>query len=82
MSDLNEKRWAVISFRGVEASGLTYDAAMDLRRNLDIDKVYGLCIVTDEAAQREANQVALKNAPPAAPPPDVRKASDPPRGSR
>lgn len=55
MSELQEKRWAVISGRGVEASGLTYDEALKLRRRLDGEKVFGLCIVSDEAAERDAH---------------------------
>ena len=54
MSELNEAHWAVISERGVEASGLSYDDAVILRRELDGEKIYGLCIVTDEAAERDA----------------------------
>jgi hypothetical protein len=53
MSELKQQRWAVISERGVEASGLSYEDAVRLRRSLDGEKVYGLCIVTDEAARRE-----------------------------
>ena len=56
MSELNEEQWAVISERGVEATGLSYDAAVSLRRKLDDEKVYGLCIVTAQAAEREAQQ--------------------------
>jgi hypothetical protein len=55
MSELQEKRWAVISGRGVEASGLTYDEALKLLRQLDGEKVYGLCIVSNEAAARDAH---------------------------
>ncbi|HEY0546450.1 MAG TPA: hypothetical protein VGC91_13820 [Pyrinomonadaceae bacterium] len=54
MSELSEEHWAVISGRGVEASGLSYDAAVILMRELDGEKIYGLCIVTDEAAGRDA----------------------------
>lgn len=53
MSELNEAHWAVISERGVEASGLSYDDAVRLRRELDGEKIYGLCIVTDKAAARD-----------------------------
>jgi hypothetical protein len=57
MSELNEEHWAVISERGVEASGLSYDDAVILRRELDGEKIYGLCIVTDEAAERDDARV-------------------------
>lgn len=60
MSEMNEQRWAVISARGVETSGMTYDEALVLMRRLDREKVYGLCIVSVEAAQREANQIASR----------------------
>jgi hypothetical protein len=53
MSELNENVWAVISKRGVEATGVSYEAALALRRALDSAKVYGLCIVTIHAAERE-----------------------------
>ena len=57
MSELSEQHWAVISQRGVEASGLTYDDAVILRRELEGKKIYGLCIVTDEAAERDGASV-------------------------
>jgi hypothetical protein len=59
MSELNEKRWAVISERGVEASELIYDDALKLSRKLGSEKVHSLCIVTSEAAQRDAHQSAI-----------------------
>ena len=52
MGELDEPRWAVISERGGEASGLTYDEALQLLRKLMQEKVYGTCIVTNEAANR------------------------------
>ena len=54
MSELLEKRWAVISERGVEATAMPYDDALKLLRRLQSEKVYGLCIVTNEAAERDA----------------------------
>jgi hypothetical protein len=51
MSELSEKHWAVISERGCEASGLSYNEALELRSQLTSEKVYGLCIVTDRAAR-------------------------------
>ena len=59
MSELDEKIWAVVSERGVEASALTYAAALDLRRSLEAEKINGLCVVTDPAARREAHQMTL-----------------------
>jgi len=59
MSELDEQIWAVVSERGVEASALTYAAALDLRRTLEAEKINGLCVVTDPAARREAQQLTL-----------------------
>jgi hypothetical protein len=55
MSELNERLWAVLSERGREASGLTYEEAAVLVRELRAGganggKVSGLCIITDRAA--------------------------------
>ncbi|MBV9210443.1 MAG: hypothetical protein JOZ52_07430 [Acidobacteria bacterium] len=58
MSELSREHWAVISERGVEATGLTYDDAVILRRDLDAEKIYGLCIVTDAAAERDDARVS------------------------
>lgn len=51
-NELNEPRWSVVTFERCAASGLTYDeATRELEKLLD-KKISGLCIVTDEAAQR------------------------------
>ena len=50
--ELDEPRWAVISFEQIETGGLTYSQATALTDELDAHKVAGLCIVTDEAAAR------------------------------
>ncbi len=50
-SDLDEPRWAVVSFDQMEAGGLTYSQAYALMSELE-SQVAGLCIVTDEAARR------------------------------
>jgi hypothetical protein len=57
MSELNERLWAVLSERGREAAGLTYEEAAALVRELGGGsggakggKVSGICIVTDRAA--------------------------------
>ena len=52
MGELNERRWSVVSERGREAAGLTYADAAALVRRLLGEKVYGTCVVTDEAAAR------------------------------
>jgi hypothetical protein len=54
MAELEEKRWAVISERGCEGANLTYKEALELEQLLIAQKVYGLCIVTQEAARRAA----------------------------
>jgi hypothetical protein len=51
MSELMERRWAVISEQGSEATDLTFDEAHALLRRLADEKVHGLCIVTNEAAR-------------------------------
>jgi hypothetical protein len=52
MSELNETRWSVLSERGCEASRLPYADAARLVAQLTREPVYGLCIITDEAAAR------------------------------
>jgi hypothetical protein len=52
MSELREQRWSVVSERGCEASGATYEEAAGLVRRLRGDKVHGLCVISDEAARR------------------------------
>ena len=50
MSELNERRWAVLSERGCEDSGLSYVDATGLVARLKGERVSGLCVVTDAAA--------------------------------
>ena len=52
MSELAEKRWAVISERGCEASHLTYSQANGLVRRLVAEGLHGISIITDQAAKR------------------------------
>ncbi len=52
MSELREQRWSVLSERGCEASGVSYDEAAEGVRRLRESKVHGLCIISDEAARR------------------------------
>lgn len=51
-AELQEPRWAVISFEKVEAGNLAYEAASRLLADLDAKGVTGLCIVTDAVAAR------------------------------
>ncbi len=52
MSELREKRWSVVSERGCEASSVNYEEAARLVARLRAEKIYGLCIISDEAARR------------------------------
>jgi hypothetical protein len=51
-SELDMPIWSVVSFDACEASGLSYHAAAKLMSEKEAAGVYGLCIVTDEAAAR------------------------------
>lgn len=50
--ELNEPRWAVVSFDKREAAGLTYTEAEAKMDELLNQNVYGLCIVTDEVGAK------------------------------
>jgi len=50
-SEFNAPRWSVISSEHCAASGLSYDEAVKLVRQMS-DSTSGLCIVTDQAAGR------------------------------
>ena len=65
MSELNERRWAVLSERGCEESGLSYGEAAATVARLRGERVSGLCVVTDAAAAHlpRAKQAAVKPAP-------------------
>ena len=51
-NELEQPRWAVISFERREGAALTYPQAVQMLKELDSQKVTGLAIVTDEAAAR------------------------------
>jgi hypothetical protein len=51
-SELDLPLWSVVSFDACEASGLTYHAAAKLMVEKEAEGVYGLCIITNEAAGR------------------------------
>jgi vacuolar-type H+-ATPase subunit F/Vma7 len=61
VGELDEKLWAVLSYRGCEAVDVTYDEAREVVRKLPDKKAYGICIVTAEAARR----LTPETAPPA-----------------
>ena len=52
VNELEEPRWAVISFERREGAGLTYQQAAKLLSELDSRRVPGLAVVTDEAAAK------------------------------
>ena len=51
-SELTEPRWSVVSFETCVAKNLTYTEAEQKMRQLEEANVSGLCIVTDEVAER------------------------------
>ena len=51
-SDLESKKWSVISERGCEASSVTHEEARRLVHRLGVEGRHGLCIISDEAARR------------------------------
>ena len=52
-SELEETRWAILSFDRIEATGLTYPQAAHWINELELQGKTGLCLVTDEAAARQ-----------------------------
>ncbi len=50
--ELNAPRWSVVSFESRVAGNLTYDKALKKLKQLEAKKISGLCIITDEAANR------------------------------
>ncbi len=52
MSELNERRWAGLSERGREETGMSYEEAAALIARLRGERLSGLCVITDEAASR------------------------------
>lgn len=55
-SELNEPVWSVVSFEKSLKNNLTYDEALELMEKSKAKKISGLCIITDEAAQRLTEQ--------------------------
>lgn len=51
-SELEQKKWSVISERGCEASSVTHEEARRLVHRLGAEGRHGLCIISDEAARR------------------------------
>ena len=80
--ELNEGRWSVVSERGREAAGLAYVDAAALMRRLLGEKIYGTCVVTDEAAARLGRDAATPSDNGAATPAKKRRAPRKPTKSR
>jgi hypothetical protein len=55
-SELGKEKWAVVSDRGCEVTGLTHEDARRLVHRLAGEGRHGLCIMSDEAASRMAAQ--------------------------
>lgn len=53
--ELNERKWSVVTFENCAAGNLTYEKAVEELKKLAAEKVAGLCIVTNEAAERISN---------------------------
>ncbi|MCO6509522.1 MAG: hypothetical protein J5I65_01910 [Aridibacter famidurans] len=54
-NDLREPLWAVVAFDGAIAKGLTYDEAVGKIGEFSEDEKPGLCVVTNEVAERMKN---------------------------
>jgi len=52
INELNEPRWAVIGANDRTVRHLSYEQAVECRNVLDAEGIFGLCIVTDETAER------------------------------
>lgn len=52
LSELHQPMWSVVSFEKVIKNGLEYDEALAEMERLRSEKVFGLCIITDDAANR------------------------------
>ncbi len=54
VSELREPRWSVVSFELRAAKNLTYAEAEQQIARMKKEGISGLCIITDEAAERIA----------------------------
>ena len=52
LDELHQPLWSVISFERCEAFGLIYDEAVRILEDLEVKGIAGLCIVTDNAAEK------------------------------
>jgi vacuolar-type H+-ATPase subunit F/Vma7 len=60
ISDLQTENWAVLSERGCEATQLSHEEARRLVHKLASEGRHGLCIVTNQAAERIENKITEK----------------------
>lgn len=51
-SELSEPLWSIITFEGVFEKDLTYPKAAAKMKNLTTKKIPGLCIITNDAAEK------------------------------
>lgn len=56
LSELDEQIWSVISFEKRVGKNLNYSDAAELLEKLVGEKVSGLCIITDEAAEKMSGE--------------------------
>lgn len=56
LCELDEPRWSVISFEKRVGKNLKYPDAAAMLEKLASEKVSGLCIVTDEAAEKMSGE--------------------------
>ena len=54
-SELNKPCWSIISFEKQQAKNLTYNEALKKINKLKKQNISGLCIITNEAAERISN---------------------------
>lgn len=54
--ELRQPRWSVVSFEKRVAKNLTYEEAARKIGELEKQRVSGLCLITDEAAERIARR--------------------------
>jgi len=57
-SEFEQPYWAVISFRGLIAENLTYPEALEKVKSIPEEESPGLCVVTNQAAQRLSRKEA------------------------
>lgn len=54
--ELNQPCWSVITYKSIAVSHLTYEEATQWAEDLKKQGISGLCVITDDAAARGAEQ--------------------------